>query len=243
MNDFSELKRIIDEAENIVFFGGAGVSTGSGIPDFRGNGGLYTDVGELDEAPETVLSAAYLYRHPREFYRYYRQNMIYPYAQPNEAHEALAELERRGKLSAVITQNIDGLHQAAGSQNVLELHGSVHVNYCTRCGKRHPLGYILDSEDVPCCRACGAMVRPAVVLYGEALDNEAFSRAQEAIYDADVLIVGGTSLTVHPAASLVDEFVGDHLIIINQTPTPYDAYAEYIIREPISEVLGQLMEM
>jgi NAD-dependent deacetylase len=242
MDDLMELKKIIAEAENIVFLGGAGVSTDSGIPDFRGNDGLYTDDYELAESPETILSTAYLYEHPRSFYEYYRGNMVHPYALPNDAHFALAELEKQGRLSVVITQNIDGLHQAAGNKRVLELHGTVHKNYCTRCGKIYDLSYIMDNYDVPYCEECGAIVRPNVVLYGEALDNEAFTQAQEAIYNADVLIVGGTSLTVHPAASLVDEFLGAHLIIINQTPTPYDAYAEYVIRDSISEVMVQLID-
>jgi NAD-dependent deacetylase len=242
MNDIQEIKKIISEAENIVFFGGAGVSTDSGIPDFRGNGGLYTDVEEFDEEPETILSATYLHRYPSRFYRYYRNHMVYPYAEPNDAHYALARLEEQGKLSAVITQNIDGLHQAAGSRNVIELHGSTRKNYCIRCGKQYGLSYVLEFDDIPRCSECNAVVRPDVVLYGESLDNEAFSRAEEAIYTADVLIVGGTSLTVFPAASLVDEFVGEHLIIINKSPTPYDEYAEYVIREPISEVMEELVD-
>ncbi len=242
MSALSEIKRIIEEAESIVFFGGAGVSTDSGIPDFRGNGGLYIDTDELDEEPETILSAAYLYRHPHRFFRYYRNRMLYPHAEPNEAHFALAKLEKEGKLTAVVTQNIDGLHQAAGSVNVIELHGSVHTNFCIRCGKQYGLEHVLESDGIPRCAACGALVRPDVVLYGESLNNEAFSRAAEAIYNADVLIVGGTSLTVHPAASLVDEFVGEHLIIINKTPTPYDEYAEYVIRASISEVMEELAD-
>ena len=242
MKDLSEIKRIIEEAENIVFFGGAGVSTDSGIPDFRGNGGLYTENDDMNEDPETILSSSYIYAHPRKFYKYYKNNMIYPYAEPNDAHKALAQLERRGKLSAVITQNIDGLHQAAGSKNVIELHGSVHRNYCTRCGKEHNLNYIMDCEGIPYCSLCGAIVRPDVVLYGEGLDGDVFSDAQEAIYNADVLIVGGTSLTVHPAASLVDEFMGENLIIINKTPTPYDDCASFVIRDSISDVLMEIVE-
>ena len=168
--------------------------------------------------------------------------MIYPDAAPNGAHRALAELERRGKLTAVVTQNIDGLHQAAGSVNVIELHGSVMRNYCVRCGRRYPLAYITESTGVPRCEACGALVRPDVVLYGECLDGEAWSRAEEAISAADVLIVGGTSLTVQPAASLVGLYEGDHLIIINKTPTPYDGYAEPVIRDPIEDVLESVVE-
>ena len=241
MNSYLDVKRIIDEAENIVFFGGAGVSTDSGIPDFRGGDGLYTDTEDMDEAPETILSHNYLLRKPEPFYSYYKTHMIYPYAEPNDAHYSLVKLEQAGKLSAIITQNIDGLHQAAGSQNVIELHGSVHRNYCVRCGENHSLSHILDSEQIPRCRKCNGMVRPDVVLYGEGLDNEAFSRAEEAVYNADVLIVGGTSLTVHPASSLVDAFAGEHLIIINRAPTPYDGYAEFVIRDSIADVLSFLV--
>lgn len=241
MSDIRDLKEIIENAESIVFFGGAGVSTDSGIPDFRGNGGIYNKNDEdYDEPPEVILSRPYLLTRPRSFYRYYRENMLYPYAEPNDAHIALAKLEESGKLSAVITQNIDGLHQAAGSKNVIELHGSVHRNYCVKCGKKHSLSYILESDVIPTCKACGSTVRPDVVLYGESLDNEAFSKAEEAVYNADVMIVGGTSLTVHPASSLVDAFEGEHLIIINKTPTPYDDYAEYVIRESVAEVLVEL---
>lgn len=237
-----ELKNIVDNAENIVFFGGAGVSTGSGIPDFRGSGGLYTTDNDADESPETILSGAYLRRYPEKFFAYYKTHMIYPDAEPNDAHYALAELERLGKLKAVITQNIDGLHQMAGSRNVIELHGSVMRNYCTGCGKTYPLSYVTDSEGVPRCGLCGAVVRPDVVLYGEGLDGESFGKAEEAISEANVLIVGGTSLTVQPAASLIDLFDGERLIIINRTPTPYDGYAEYVIREPIEDVLRELVE-
>lgn len=237
-----ELKNIIDNAENIVFFGGAGVSTGSGIPDFRGSGGLYTSDDDVDESPETILSGAYLRRYPEKFFTYYKTHMIYPDAEPNDAHYALAELERREKLKAIITQNIDGLHQMAGSRNVIELHGSVMRNYCMRCGKKYPLSYILNCDNVPRCEICGSVVRPDVVLYGEGLDGESFGKAEEAIAEADVLIVGGTSLTVQPAASLIDLFEGEHLIIINRTPTPYDGYAEYVIRKPIEDVLRELTE-
>lgn len=233
------LSEMIENAENIVFFGGAGVSTGSGIPDFRGSTGLYG--GNYNgERPETILSGEYLHRKPEKFFEYYKSHMVYPDARPNEAHYALAELERRGKLSAVITQNIDGLHQLAGSKNVIELHGSVMRNYCVRCGESYPLSYVIDSVGVPKCEKCGAIVRPDVVLYGEGLDGESIDRAEKAISEADVLIVGGTSLTVQPAASLVGLFEGEHLVIINMTPTPYDGCAEYIIRKPIEDVLGNL---
>lgn len=238
--EYAELWRLIDEAENVVFFGGAGVSTGSGIPDFRGSGGLYTEDDDADERPETILSYDYLRRSPAQFFEYYKTHMIYPYAAPNEAHFALASLERAGKLAAIITQNIDGLHQAAGSQNVIELHGSARRNYCLSCGREYPIEHIIDSAGIPRCTRCGGIVRPDVTLYGEALDGEALSRAQEAAEAADLMIVGGTSLTVHPASSLVDAFWGEHLVIINQTPTPYDFSAELLIRDPIERVLDEV---
>ena len=239
MKQEHDLRTIIKEAKRIVFFGGAGVSKGSGIPDFRGTGGLYTQ-GGYSESPEEMLSSTYLKRCPEKFFAYYKNNMLYPDAKPNAAHLTLAKWEREGKLTSVITQNVDGLHQMAGSKNVIELHGSVLRNYCVSCGESHPLSHVLESEGVPRCRVCGAVVRPDVVLYGENLDGAAFMQAQSDIAEADVLIVGGTSLTVYPAAGLVQYFRGEHFIIINQTPTPYDSYAEYIIREPIEKVLEGL---
>jgi len=242
-NELDHLKRLIKSANNIVFFGGAGVSTASGIPDFRGNGGLYTEPDEDSfERPEEILTADYLYRKSARFFSYYRKNMVYPYAEPNGAHEALSELERQGKLTAVVTQNIDGLHQDAGCERVIELHGSTKRNYCVSCGKEYPLSFVMEADGVPRCTQCGGIVRPDVVLYGENLPWDAFTKAEEMIAAADVLIVGGTSLTVYPAASLVDAFEGEHLIIINQSPTRYDDYAEYVIREPIAEVLRDLVE-
>ena len=234
-----DFRNVIKEAKKIVFFGGAGVSKGSGIPDFRGTGGLYTQ-GGYSESPEEMLSSTYLRRCPEKFFSYYKNNMLYPDAKPNAAHLTLAKWEREGKLTSVITQNVDGLHQMAGSKNVIELHGSVLRNYCVSCGESHPLSHVLESDGVPRCRVCGAVVRPDVVLYGENLDGAAFMQAQSDIAEADVLIVGGTSLTVYPAAGLVQYFRGEHFIIINQTPTPYDSYAEYIIREPIEKVLEGL---
>lgn len=236
-----ELKRIIDESESIVFFGGAGVSTESGIPDFRGANGLYERDEDDGPSPEELLSEGCLRLRPRAFFDYYKSNMIYQYAEPNEAHKYLVELEKQGKLSAIVTQNIDGLHQRAGSKNVIEIHGSVHRNYCMTCGKSYTLEHILDADDIPYC-TCGGIVRPDVVLYSEGLGS-AFFEAEDAIFNADTLIVGGTSLTVHPACTLIDSFQGEHLIIINQTPTPYDGYAEMIIREPIGEVFSELMEL
>lgn len=231
-----QLKEILENAQSVVFFGGAGVSTGSNIPDFRGNQGLYMGV-KRKEDPENILSGRYLQRYPEKFFEYYKANMIYPDAQPNDAHLALAELERQGKLKAVITQNIDGLHQAGGSKNVIELHGSVMRNHCTRCGKKYPLSYIVSERGVPKCE-CGGIVRPDVVLYGESLDAKALAKAEEAISSADVLIVGGTSLTVQPAASLVTLFRGTHLVIINKTPTPYDRHADLILCQPIEDVFS-----
>ena len=241
MTELDKVKMLIKESENVVFFGGAGVSTASGIPDFRGTGGLYNVEIAYGAPPEEILSNHYLYDNPEGFYRYYRENMIYQYAAPNKAHVALAELERRGKLSAIITQNIDGLHQAAGSDNVIELHGSIHRNYCTECGREYTLDDILDTDGAPTCAFCGSLVRPDVTLYGEALDASAFYAAEQACIDAEVLVVGGTSLTVNPAASLVGMYRGEHLIIINKSPTPYDAYAEFIIREPIEDVLSYII--
>ena len=236
-----ELRQIIKNAKRIVFFGGAGVSTDSGIPDFRGNGGLYQTDESFDERPETMLSHGYLFSKPQRFYDYYKKYMIYPKATPNATHLMLAELERRGKLTAVITQNIDGLHQAAGSKNVIELHGSVLRNYCVNCGRAHSLSYVMHAEGVPYCEKCGGLVRPDVVLYGEGLDEASFLKAEREIARADVMIVGGTSLTVHPAASLVGVYEGEHLLIINKSVTPYDRYADYVIHDSLSGVLKKLI--
>ncbi len=242
MEQDRQLIEILREAKNMVFFGGAGVSTESGIPDFRSSDGLYG----ADEAdglsPEAILHHSFLMRHPARFYAYYRAHMLYPDATPNPAHYALAELEAEGKLSAIVTQNIDGLHQAAGSRVVLELHGSTLRNFCTRCGRRYGLEGVTDgSEAIPTC-TCGGMIRPDVVLYGESLNGGVWTAAEEAMAAADVLIVGGTSLTVQPAASLVNAFGGEHLVIINRTPTPYDPWAELVIRDPIGEVFERVME-
>jgi len=236
-NDLDLIKSIVDEAERVVFFGGAGVSTASGIPDFKGVDGLYMKKEERGPRPEEILSGDFLYARPEAFYKYYRENMIYPSALPNVAHLALAELEKRGKLTTVITQNIDGLHQAAGSENVIELHGSVRRNYCIECRREYSLEDILETDGVPHCPLCGGLIRPDVTLYGEPLDRDAFYAAREACFNTDVLLVGGTSLTVNPAASLVKAFLGEHFIIINKSITPYDDYAEYIVRTPIEMVL------
>lgn len=231
--EIEQLKQIVSQAENVVFFGGAGVSTESGIPDFRGQGGLYAD----GESKEYYLSRECLYNEPDKFYRFFREHMLFPYAEPNDAHMALAELEERGRLRGVITQNIDGLHQMAGSQNVIELHGSSARFYCTRCRKVYGKDAVQCSGAVPFCPECGGMIRPDVTLYGEALPGFAFARAQDAVAEADVLIVGGSSLVVYPAASLLDVFQGEHLIIVNYSPTNYDGLAEFVIRDSIAKVL------
>lgn len=242
MSDYEALQELLETAENVVFFGGAGVSTESGIPDFRGSQGLYR-VGAASYAPEEILHHRFFLRHPDLFYQYYFENMVHPHARPNAAHYALARLEEQGKLRAVITQNIDGLHQKAGSQNVIELHGSVWHYTCMGCGKRYPLESVLAQEDCPVCPvcpACGGLLRPDVVLYGESLDSAALEAAEEAIGNADVLLVGGTSLVVQPAAGLVAGYAGDHLVLINKTPTPFDGMAELILRDPIGEVFENL---
>lgn len=241
MADYIELSKLINSSVNTAFFGGAGVSTESGIPDFRGNSGLYSEVYN-GLSPEEILHHNCFTRHPDLFYDYYKNNMIYPDAQPNSAHKTLAKLEASGKLSAVITQNIDGLHQMAGSERVLELHGSTLTNHCVKCGCEYSIDYVMSIQGIPFCNKCGGIIKPDVVLYGEGLDMGVFTEAEDAIYNADLLIVGGTSLTVNPAASLIGYYKGKHLVIINKTPTPYDAYAELIIREPIGEVFAQIAE-
>jgi len=237
-NAVEELKTIIQKYSNIVFFGGAGVSTESGIPDFRSVDGLYHQ--QYDYPPETILSHTFYRKKPKEFYRFYRNKMLFLDAKPNAAHLKLAELEASGKLRAVITQNIDGLHQAAGSKTVLELHGSVLRNYCENCGHFHDVYYIRDSVDVPKCEKCGGPVKPDVVLYEEGLDQHTMNDAVRFIHDANVLIIGGTSLAVYPAAGLIDYFRGDKLIVINKAPTPRDSYADLLIQAPIGEVFSQL---
>ena len=231
------LRDLIRDAERIVFLGGAGVSTESGIPDFRGSGGLYSEEARIP--PEVILSHTFFLNHTEEFYRFYREKMLFPDAGPNAAHKALAELEKRGKLTAVLTQNIDGLHQAAGSKRVIELHGSVLRNRCIGCGRNYPLSFILESEGVPVCPVCGGIVKPDVVLYEEPLNERDLLDAERAIAGADLLIVGGTSLTVNPAAGLVLWFSGGKFVIINRDPTPYDGMANVIFREPIGKLLGE----
>ncbi len=231
-----QLKSWIEESENIVFFGGAGVSTESGIPDFRSQDGLYHQ--QYDYPPEQILSHTFYMKHPEEFYRFYRNKMLVSGAKPNKAHLALAKLEREGRLKAVITQNIDGLHQAAGSREVLELHGSVHRNYCLRCGKFYGPEAIEQSSGVPKC-SCGGMIKPDVVLYEEGLDMDVLNRAVNYISRADVLIVGGTSLTVYPAAGLIDYYRGNRLVLINRDATALDSRADLVIGGKMGEVLGE----
>lgn len=228
------LRKLVEASEAIVFFGGAGVSCESGIPDFRSTDGLYHQ--EYRWPPEEILSHDFFERRPEEFFRFYRDKMLYPQAEPNAAHLALARLEQAGKLKAVVTQNIDGLHQAAGSKNVLELHGSVHRNHCTRCGAFYTLDDVLRSEGVPRC-GCGGVIKPDVVLYEEGLDQSILSRSVRHISEADMLIIGGTSLTVYPAAGLIDYYRGDKLVLINKAVTPRDGQASLVISGSIGEVL------
>lgn len=231
-----ELKKIIDTSKNIVFFGGAGVSTESGIPDFRSQDGLYNQ--KYDVAPEEILSHTYFLRHTEEFYRFYREKMICLGAKPNAAHYALAKLEGEGKLKAVITQNIDGLHQLAGSKNVLELHGSVHRNYCQKCGKLFSAQDILDTSGVPRCE-CGGIIKPDVVLYEESLDGETIEKSVKAISSCEVLIIAGTSLTVYPAAGFVRYFRGEKLVLINRDPTPMDSSCDLVIHGSVGQILDE----
>lgn len=236
--DFADkLKYMIGQSRNIVFFGGAGVSTESGIPDFRSEDGHFAAIRKFGQSPEILLSHAYFITKPEKFYAYYKSALLVTDAAPNRAHLALAALEKQGRLKAVITQNIDGLHQRAGSEKVYELHGSIYRNRCMRCDRTCDVAYIAGSEGVPRC-ACGGIIKPDVVLYGEELDYKTLQGAALAIAEADMLIVGGTSLAVYPAAGLVDYYEGDKLVLINKTETPYDSRANLIIREAIGEVLG-----
>ena len=234
---YSTLKRFIDESSNIVFFGGAGVSTESGIPDFRSTDGLYNQ--SYDYPPETILSRSFFRQNPEEFFRFYREKMLFLDAKPNNAHKKLAKLEEEGKLKAVITQNIDGLHQKAGSKNVIELHGSVHRNHCMKCGKFYTAEDILHSKGIPRC-TCGGIIKPDVVLYEESLDMQMMEQALEYISRADMLIIGGTSLVVYPAAGLVQYYRGHKLVVINKGEVGAGVRADLTIRAPIGEVLSQL---
>ena len=248
MNDIEKLAALIRHSKNTVFFGGAGVSTESGIPDFRSEAGLYAATSVYGHSPEQLLSHSLFLREPALFFRYYKENLIVHSAKPNPAHFALAELENRGFLAAVITQNIDGLHQAAGSQTVHELHGSNWRQYCMKCGAGYTLDYILDESRcrdgiIPTCQQCGGIVRPDVVLYEEGLDEDVVNTSVQAIANADLLIVGGTSLAVYPAAGLIRYFKGDNLVVINKSETQCDSAASLVIHDAIGKVLGRAAAM
>jgi len=253
MSDIQELKARIDGARTIVFFGGAGVSTESGIPDFRSEKGLYKAKQEYGRSPEEIISHSFFMRDPDTFFRYYKENLIYPDARPNAAHLGLAAIEKKSKDLRIVTQNIDGLHQEAGSETVYELHGSVLRNYCVRCGAKYGLSYILnkdhckkegsDTIHVPWCEKCGGMVRPDVVLYEEGLDADTIAAATGSIAKADLLIVGGTSLVVYPAAGFLNYFRGNSLVLINMSETSVDGRADLVFRKPIGEVFSELLSM
>lgn len=232
------LKEWVDKSDNIVFFGGAGVSTESGIPDFRSVDGLYNQ--HYKFPPETILSHSFYLQQTEEFYRFYRDKMLCLDAKPNAAHKKLAEWEKQGKLKAIVTQNIDGLHQAAGSQRVYELHGSVHRNYCRKCHALYDAPFVLNSTGVPRCEKCGGEIKPDVVLYEESLDSDTIEGSIRAIERADVLIIGGTSLTVYPAASFINSYRGSKLVLINKSATPADRRADLVLHAAIGEVFSQL---
>ena len=238
MDNIDKFVQLVQESDNIVFFGGAGVSTESGIPDFRSPDGLYNQ--KYKYPPETIISHSFYQRYPEEFYRFYKDKMLYPDAKPGITHLALAKLEKEGKLKAVITQNIDGLHQKAGSCNVIELHGSVLRNYCERCHKFYGIDKIIDSEGVPMCE-CGGRIKPDVVLYEEGLDSYVLEKAVNYIKNADILIIGGTSLAVYPAAGLIDYYRGNKLVLINKSETSRDAHANLVINDAIGKVFSQLL--
>ena len=239
MTDIEKLKKILAESNRAVFFGGAGMSTESGIPDFRSATGIYNQKLNQTFSPVEMASYSFFVEHPEEFFDFYRTRFVYLDAKPNAGHFALAELERRGNLAAVVTQNIDGLHQLAGSKTVYELHGSIRRSYCTSCGEKYGVEFILNNRPIPHCEKCGGIVKPDVVLYEESLDSKILIAATLAISQADTLIVGGTSLIVYPAAGLVDYFHGEHLILINKTATRADKFAELVIRENIGETLSK----
>ena len=237
--EIEKLTQILKESNNIVFFGGAGVSTESNIPDFRSSNGLWNEKLQINLTPEQLVSHTMFMRYPEEFFEFYRDKLIYPEAKPNAAHIALAKLEEMGKLKAIVTQNIDGLHQAAGSKKVYELHGSVLRNYCMKCNAFYDEKFILESKGVPTCPKCGGKVKPDVVLYEEGLDNNVISVAVKAIAEADTLIIGGTSLVVYPAAGLIDYFRGKNLVLINKSTTSADNRADLVIHDAIGKVLGE----
>lgn len=238
MEKREQLQKMVDECNNIVFFGGAGVSTESNIPDFRSADGLYQE--QYVYPPEQVVSHTFFVQKPELFYEFYKDKMMFLSAKPNKAHKKLAELEEAGKLKAVITQNIDGLHQLAGSQNVLELHGSIHRNYCQKCGRFYDARYVKESQGIPRCE-CGGTIKPDVVLYEEGLDSKVIRESIRAISEAEMLIIGGTSLVVYPAAGFIDYFRGKYLVVINKSATSRDAQADLCIQEPIGEVLGDIV--
>ncbi|MBR0261206.1 MAG: NAD-dependent protein deacylase [Selenomonadaceae bacterium] len=243
MTNIEKLGEILSHSTSAVFFGGAGMSTESGIPDFRGVNGIYNQKLNQTFSPEEMASYNFFVRHTEEFFDFYRKRLVYLDTKPNAGHFALAELESRGNLKAVVTQNIDGLHQIAGSKTVYELHGSTRRNYCVKCGASYDVEFIMKNIPIPYCEKCGGIVKPDVVLYGESLDNETVSNSIHAIAKADTLIVGGTSLIVYPAAGLIDYFRGRHLILINKTATHADADAELVIRENIGETLAKAVAL
>ena len=240
MNKIEKLQEIIYASDNIVFFGGAGVSTESGIPDFRSESGIFKSLEKYGDTPERLISHSYYLEHTDKFFSYYKDCLIFPEAEPNSAHYTLARLEKEGKLKAIITQNIDGLHKKAGSKNVLELHGSVYRNYCEICKKEYDLNFILESEGIPHC-TCGGIIKPDVVLYEEALDMNILNKSAQYIMSADTLIVGGTSLVVYPAAGLINYFKGKNLVLINKSKTDYDLLASLVINEAIGETLNKII--
>lgn len=242
MDKIQKLREIIDESQNIVFFGGAGVSTESGIPDFRSASGLYNQKLDRNVSPEELISHTFYVRYPEYFFEFYKDKLVYPDAEPNDCHKALAELERQGKVKAIVTQNIDGLHQKAGSKTVYELHGSTLRNYCEQCRAFYDEKFVLASEGVPTCPKCGGRVKPDVVLYEEGLDDATVEGAIEAIGKADTLIIGGTTLIVYPAAGLIHYFHGKHLVLINKSSTSADNMAELVINDNIGEVFKKVME-
>ena len=243
MEKIKELAKILKESDNIVFFGGAGVSTASNIPDFRSSDGLYSKKLNAHFTPEQAVSHSFYVRHTEEFYDFYKQNLIYEDALPNDCHKALAKLEEMGKLKAVVTQNIDGLHQAAGSKVVYELHGSVKRNYCTSCHKFFDEKYVVNAEGVPTCDECGGIIKPDVVLYEEGLDDEVIRKAVNAIANADVLIIGGTSLIVYPAAGFIHYFKGSKLVMINKSETSADKECDLVINDDIAMVMKKALEL
>lgn len=241
MDNIQKFKKWVEESNNIVFFGGAGVSTESGIPDFRGETGIYQTISEYGINPETILSHTFFENNKEVFFDYCKKHLVFPDAKPNAAHYGLAELERQGKLKAVITQNIDNLHQAAGSKNVLELHGTLYKNYCIKCGKKFDIDYVLNSDGVPKCDKCGGVVRPDVVLYEESLDMDVMQKAVNYIASCDMLIIGGTSLAVYPAAGLINYYNGNKLVLINKSTTNLDNRADLALHMNIGEVFSKIM--